>query len=62
MKNTAPALPGTIASETQPYRWKGPDKVAEAAITAAARDGVKRCQCRHCRKARAERPLVGAAQ
>ena len=63
MSSLPSTAPGSIApAETQPYRWRGPDRVADAAITAAARDGVKRCQCRHCCKARAERPLVGAAQ
>lgn len=63
MSSLPSTAPGGIApAETQPYRWRGPDRVADAAITAATRGGVRRCQCRHCRKARAGRPLVGAAE
>ena len=62
MSSLPSTAPGGIApAETQPYRWRGPDRVADAAITAAARDGVHRCQCRHCVEYRAQHPLGAAA-
>lgn len=56
------ALRRARAADRGPYRYQGTDLVADAAITAAARGGVRRCGCKHCVKARAERPLAGVGQ
>lgn len=66
MKNTFPppvltTAPGDISAETRPYQYRGRDRVAETAVAAAARDGVRPCHCPHCCSYRAQHP-VGAAR